>query len=157
MKKLFIILIFINIAFANNTYHVTYGSMTLGDIKDINTIKKGYLIAVPSNSFIKFVLGFDKYVIYENDNKPNLKGDVKYKKDKYLILSLINSLSKNKKPTQTFAKDNQSITINCQNNLCTYVRRNLKNKKEYKGTISFNNHNQFISICDNQDDICIKQ
>lgn len=156
MKNIIFLLSLCTYLFSSSTYYVTYGSITLGDIKNIDTIKDGYLIATPSSSFIKFILGFDNYVIYQENKKPKVKGDTKYKKDKYLILNLINKLQLKREKKQTFKKNNQSITILCKNDICTYIRKNLSKNKTYKGRIIFKN-DKFISICDNQDDICIKR
>jgi hypothetical protein len=150
-----LVLLFSTSTMASNQYFVTYGDITLGEIEDINTINDGYLIAQP-NSFVSFILGFDKYVIYESQNKPKVSGDIEYKEDNLLVLDIIRKLSKKRLKKQYFEKNNQSINIICKNDICTYKRKIITSKNTYTGKIIFKK-NKFISICDDEDGICIKQ
>jgi hypothetical protein len=156
MKKIILILLFVIYANANNTYKITYKNMTLGDIKNMNTIKDGYLIALPSSSWMRYILGFDKFVLFQEHKKPKANGKVRYKKDKYMLLSVIYNLSKNIK-SQTLEKDNRVLKIKCNGKKCTYTRTKNGKQKIYKGHIYFDKNNKLVEICDNDSGICIKK
>ena len=157
MHKIIILLSLTFSLYASNKYIVSYEDMTLGNIQDINTLKDGYLIAIPSNSFLKFILGFDKYIIYEKNSKPEVLGDTKYDLDKYNIIHIVNKLSQKREKKQIIKIKNETIIILCENNDCTYTRFHRKKNKTYNGEISFTKNNKLKSICDKQNNICIKQ
>jgi hypothetical protein len=136
-------------------YLITYGDITLGKIDNINTIKEGYLVAKPTNKFLRYLLRFDHYIIYEEGKKPSIEGDNKNKKDKYLILKLVNELQSNRQPNIKMAKNSQTIDVHCKINKCTYTR--TKKKKEFTGYINFTQENELDIICDNESNICIKR
>ena len=156
MKKLILAILFIVYANASDTYKITYGSMTLGNIKNMDTIKDGYLVAVPSSYWTKLILGFDKFILYQNNKKPNTKGNVKYKKDKYMLLTVIYNLSKDIK-SQIIKKDNRILAINCNGLKCNYIRTKENSKEKYRGHIYFDKNHKLSEICDNKSEICIKK
>ncbi len=142
---------------ASSKYYITYDDMTLGKLTNINTIKDGYLVAVPTSSWLKFVFNFDNYIVYEENKKPKITGKNKYSKDKHYILELVNTLSKNRKEFQEFKRNDNLITIRCENNTCNYTRYNEIKKEKYKGILKFNSDNTLKMICDYKSDICIEQ
>jgi len=158
MKKIiFLILLFVySNASTNNIYKITYNNMTLGDIKNMKTIKDGYLIAVPSSYWMKLILGFDKFVLFQENKKPSLTGDVKYKKDKHLLLTVIYNLSKDRK-SQVIKKGNNILAINCNGTKCNYIRSKINKNKKFKGHIYFDKNNNLEEICDYDSDICISK
>ena len=156
MKKIILSILLVIYANASDTYKITYSGMTLGDIKNMATIQDGYLVAVPSSYWMKIILGFDKFVLFQENKKPKTSGDVKYKKDKYMLLTVIYNLSKNRK-SQVIKKGNNILAINCNGNKCNFIRSKKNKNKRFKGHIYFNKNNTLKEICDYDSDICISK
>ena len=144
------------IANQTNEYHITYNGITLGKISDFSTIHKGYIIGKPTNGFLSFLAPFDNYIIHEVNNKPNVLGDNKYKKDKYLLLDLIRKLTKLQPKNEVFLKNHYEVNVTCNSSKCAYTRLNKKKNKIYEGYLTFTN-NILDEMCDDESNICFKR
>jgi len=91
MRKIILTLFIINLSLFGD-YNIIYNGIKVGKIKDFSTIKDGYLIGKPINLFMGFFVPWDNYIIFQDGKKPTIKGKNKYKKDRHLILELINRL-----------------------------------------------------------------
>jgi len=152
-----VLLVFLYISsYASANYKITYKNITLGDIKNMDTIKEGYLIAVPASSWMKYILGFDKYALYEDSKKPKINGDVKYKKDKYMLLTVIYKLGIDRK-SQILRKNNKILAINCYGYKCNYIVTKEGSDIKDKGHIYYDKQNNLQEICDYKSSICIKK
>ena len=156
MQKIIFILIFSILLNAKDTYTISYKNMTLGNIKDMRTIKNGYIVAIPSSSWLKFILGFDKYSFYQSNKKPSLNGKVKYTKDKFMILTVIDKLSQNRQ-SQIIKNGKKILAINCYGYKCKYIRTKVNSSKKYKGHIYYDKNNKLDEICDYESGICIEK
>jgi len=139
MKRVILILFIINLSLFGD-YNIIYKGITLGRIKDFSTIKSGYLIGKPTNSILRLLTPWDNYIIYQEGKKPNIKGDNKYKKDKHLLLHLINKLSKSQPKYQKFETKKYKLVIRCKDGICNYIRTNKYKKITTKGYLSFSNN-----------------
>ncbi len=159
MKKIVIIFLISYIslfAIQSKEYYILYNKITLGKISDFSTINKGYLIGESTNGFMNLFTKYENYIIYEDKNKPEVKGDNKYKKDKYLLLSLIKTLTKIQPAYQVFTKDHFKMIVKCNNGKCIYDRINQNDNKSYKGYLTFTN-NILDEIYDSQSKISFKR
>ncbi|SHO81731.1 hypothetical protein MNB_SV-15-1526 [hydrothermal vent metagenome] len=114
-------------------YTISYNGIKVGKIKDFSTIKNGYLIGKPINSFMGFFVPWDNYIIFQEGKKPIIKGKNRYKKDKHLILELINRLSKSKPTYKEFESKKYRLIIRCKDGVCNYIRSNKYKKSSSKG------------------------
>ena len=133
-------MLFISTILLFGDYNIVYKSITVGRIKDFSTIKNGYLIGKPTNSILKLLTPWDNYIIYQEGKKPNIKGDNKYKKDKHLLLHLINKLSKSQPKYQKFETKKYKLVIRCKDGICNYIRTNKYKNSTTKGYLSFTNN-----------------
>ena len=125
MIKLLIIITMIISVNANLTkkeYYVLKNDITLGIINDFSTINQGYLSAKPTNVILKLFTSFDNYIIYEEGKKPNIAGDNEYKKDKYLLLSIVKEVIKNRPKYKVIENYKYKLIIKCKNDKCTYEK-----------------------------------
>jgi len=158
MKYKVLILLFLStLVLSSDKYYVSYQDITLGKIQDMSTLEDGYIISIPTNSWLKFILDFDKYIIYEPNKKPKISGKTRYNKDKYFIIKMINELKKYRPGYKVFKEREQVLTLKCRSNKCNYVRKNTKNNDTYNGYINFTSDNKLKIICDDESSICIEK
>jgi len=153
-----LLVLFISLSLnANDKYYITYNDITLGEVTNLETIYDGYVLAVPTSAWVKFILDFDKYIIYEPNKKPKISGKTRYNKDKYFIIKMINELKKYRPGYKVFKEREQVLTLKCRSNKCNYVRKNTKNNDTYNGYINFTSDNKLKIICDDESSICIEK
>jgi hypothetical protein len=150
MKKI-IYMLMLNVIIGNS-YSIEYRGIKLGEIKNFETINKGYLIGESVGGLIRSIVPFDNYIIYEK-NKPEKKGKNKYKKDNNMILEIVRIVTKEKPELKIIKKNNKVLTIKCKNDKCKYERKNKNNMS--KGFINLKN-NKLEEICDEKSKVCIK-
>lgn len=94
MKFILTILLLTNFAFAS--YTIKYQGLSLGIIKNFDTLKDNYLIADVTNKIARFLIGKDKFVFYNEDYK-GITNDknTKYKKDKKAIIYILQKAAAN--------------------------------------------------------------
>lgn len=116
MKTILTILLFTNLAFAS--YTIKYQGLTLGTIKNFDTLKDNYLEADVTNSIARFLLGKDKFVFYNEDYKGKKDdSNTKYKKDKYAIVYILQKAAANDiKNERIEVKKNKFIDVKFDKN-----------------------------------------
>jgi len=138
---------------SSSTYDVIYKGMTLGEIRDLTSIKDLYLKAEVTNSVARFLLGKDSLVYYGKD-KPSIK-KAKFKKDKKMMLyAFSQSLSERPKFKRYKINDIKNITLSCEGQSCEFIY--YKNDHvDGKGKILFDERNEFVSISEELTDFLI--
>ncbi len=158
MKKLLIVLIsFVTLyANSNSEYYILKNSITLGKINDFSTINDGYLIAKPTNKVLKWFISWNHYVLYEKDKKPYIQGEIKYKKDKYFLLSLVRELTKNRPKDKLLESKKYKLIIKCNGGKCNYTKINKKTQISSLGFLNFSN-NSLEELYDEASQISFKR
>lgn len=89
MKYLLSVLLLFSFSFAK--YDVLYNDIKLGEIQNIKTIKENYIQIDVTSKMAKFFFSKDKFIIHNDHFDKNSKNEnrVKYKKDKYQVLNII--------------------------------------------------------------------
>jgi hypothetical protein len=136
-------------------YHIKYKGITVGTIADFTTIDKGYLIGKPVGGILGAFISFDHYIIHEKNKKPKQDGKIKYKLDKYMLLSIIRNLANSQPSHQSLIKDHYKLEINCKDSQCKYIRYNTIKDKSYNGHLNFQN-GILEEMCDDESGICFK-
>lgn len=156
MKKIILFIFFINLVFANEHYGIYYNGAKVGDIKDITTIKDGYLKAKATGFFSLFIW-YDTLVIYNKKKytPDTTQKDTKYKKDNNLILDLLYELESNKPKNKQLDRKKVILNISCENDICTYTRTNKKTNKTSSGEIEYKN-NKLYRLHDKDADLIIE-
>lgn len=159
MIKIFILLVMIisaNAQAEKKEYNVLINNIVLGKISDFSTINNGYLVAKPTNFLVKLFTSFDNYIIYEENKKPNIQGDNKYKKDKYLLLSIVRELIKNRPEYKLIDGPKYKLIVKCKDDKCTYERIHKKSNTSNFGYLNFEN-NIFDEIYDEKSQASFKR
>jgi len=138
MRK-YLFILFISSIYLFGEYNIIYKGIIVGRIKDFSTIKNGYLIGKPTNSILRLLTPWDNYIIYQEGKKPKIKGDNKYKKDKHLLLHLINKLSKFQPNYKIISTKKYRLIIRCKNGKCRYQRTNKYKNITTDGYLIFKN------------------
>lgn len=116
MKLILTFLFFINLAFAN--YSVYFTGIKLGEAKNFDTLNDHYLKADVTNSVARLLLGRDTFIFH--DEEFNLQKDeenIKYKKDKNLIIELLRRAVNNElKPGRIVINDKKFIDVTFDKN-----------------------------------------
>lgn len=134
-------------------YDVIYKGMTLGEIRDLSTIKDLYLKAEVTNGVARFLLGKDSLVYYSGD-KPTVK-KAKYKRDKKMMLyAFSQSLDERPKFKRYKINDIKNITLSCEGNSCEFIYYK-NNHIDGRGKILFDEDNEFVSISEELTDFKI--
>jgi len=134
-------------------YDVIYKGMTLGEIRDLSTIKDLYLKAEVTNGVARFLLGKDSLVYYGGD-KPTVK-KAKYKRDKKMMLyAFSQSLDERPKFKRYKINDIKNITLSCEGNSCEFIYYK-NNHIDGRGKILFDEDNEFVSISEELTDFKI--
>jgi phage gpG-like protein len=154
MKKIVLMLVMaLSLQAASATYAVKYKGMTLGEIKDLSTLKELYLKADVTSRVARFLLGKDSLVYY-GGKRPDIK-KAKYKQDKKMMLYAF-SQSLNERPKFKRYEINpiKNITLSCKEDMCefTYYKNNNINGK---GKILFDKAGEFVSITEELTDFQI--
>lgn len=139
LKKFITILLLSSSLFAQNIYEIKYNGIKVGDIKDLSTIKNGYLQA-EATSYLKFFVWYDKIVIYKEPFELKKSKKIKYKKDSNNILDLLQELQYERPKYKILTRKKITITIQCENNRCTYQRKDNKTNKISSGIIEYQNN-----------------
>lgn len=139
IKFILIIFLYLNI---NASYIVTYNDIQLGIIKDIDTIKNGYLEATITNDIAKFVLGTDNAIFFKEDYVLINKEDYFQKKDKNKLLNVLSNILYNVKYTD---EENKKISYEKNNNVYNWIYTNSKGE-ERKGYLIVNDKNELIEF-----------
>ncbi|MEA3497559.1 MAG: hypothetical protein U9R16_00735 [Campylobacterota bacterium] len=157
-KFLLLILMSITSLYANfdNKYNVYKSGISLGVSNNFNTLNKGYIVLIPTNKILKIFISFDKYIIYEEGKKPNIKGDNKYKRDKHMLLNLIRELSSKQPQSQTLEDEKYILSIECKDGRCDYKKTYKKKEKTSTGYLDFNN-NSLYELYDKESGISFKR
>lgn len=137
MKFILTILIITNFAFAN--YTISYKGIELGEIKNFDTLEKNYLEADVTNTIAKLLLGRDKFVFYNEDfTQQKDKDKIKYKKDNYAIIYILQKAIKNDvKSEKIEVKKDKFITVSFDENFKFIY--NSKGKIKSKGHLQMEN------------------
>ena len=137
MKFILTLLLLSNFLFAS--YTIKYQGLTLGTIKNFDTLKDNYLEADVTNKIARLLLGKDKFVFYNEDytGKKDNK-DTKYKKDKYAIVYILQKAAANDIQNERIKiKENKFIDVKFDKNYkFTY---NSKNRIKSDGYFVMNN------------------
>lgn len=134
-------------------YDVIYKGVTLGEIRDLSTIKDLYLKAEVTNGVARFLLGKDSLVYYSGD-KPTVK-KAKYKRDKKMMLyAFSQSLDERPKFKRYKINDIKNITLSCEGNSCEFIYYK-NNHIDGRGKILFDEDNEFVSISEELTDFKI--
>jgi hypothetical protein len=96
MRNIIVLLLLGTFAFAK--YSVYFNGIKSGEIENLeNSLKENFLEIKVTNSFASLLLQKDKLIFYnEQYMKQKNKNDVKYKKDKYQIISLLQKVYEKK-------------------------------------------------------------
>lgn len=154
MKVILLILIFTNYLFSN--YSLYYSKIKLGEITTFDTVKNDYFKVKVTNSLVKLFLKKDFFIFYTKNFSHTTDSNVKYKKDKYRIIEILNLaifkkiISKKK----LIISENKYIEIiNLNNNI--YKFEYYKNNKiKTHGTFKVIN-NKLISFEEKTNNILI--
>ena len=154
MKK---IMIMTMLAFAlqasATSYDVKYKGMTLGEIRDLSTLKDLYLKADVTSAVARFLLGKDSLVYYGGE-KPTIE-KAKYKKDKKMMLyAFSQSLNERPKFKRYEISPIKNITLKCQGQSCEFIYYK-NNHIDGRGKILFDKNDQFVSITEEMTDFKI--
>lgn len=134
-------------------YDVIYKGMTLGEIKDLSTLKALYLKARVTNGIARFLLG-KEYLVYFAKEKPNVK-KAKFKKDKKMMLyAFSQSLSERPKFKRYAISDIKNITLSCEGKGCEFIYYK-NNHIDGRGKILFDEQDKFLSISEDMTDFHI--
>jgi len=154
MKKIIImVLMTLTLQASSPAYDVIYKGMTLGEIRDLSTIKDLYLKAEVTNGVARFLLGKDSLVYYSGD-KPTVK-KAKYKRDKKMMLyAFSQSLDERPKFKRYKINDIKNITLSCEGNSCEFIYYK-NNHIDGRGKILFDEDNEFVSISEELTDFKI--
>jgi len=144
----------------NADYNIFYKNDNIADMKNLNTLYKGYLKG-DLNFKARLATGLNKLVFYEKGFKPKIK-NAKYMEDKAGILSLgrmIQSFQINKPIMIDNPK--QFLLIKCKYKNkktyeCKFSRQNKEDLMIYKGKIIVKN-GEVESICENRTEVCLKK
>ena len=132
MKFLLTLLLLANFAFAS--YTIKYQGLTLGNIKNFDTLKDNYLEAKVTNKIARFLLGKDKFVFYNEDYKGKKDDEnTKYKKDKVAIVYILKKAYKNNTENERIkVKKDKFIDVTFDKNFkFVYNSRNRIKSKGY--------------------------
>ena len=154
MRAILIILLFSSFAFAN--YAIYYSGLKLGTIKNIQTVHENYLYIKVTNPIARLLVG-KKYLIFYNEHyeKNHNKAEVKYKKDKYHIIKIIQEGLKNQLIQGTlFVQPHKFIEIT-QNEHIHFKYISKGRQKAYGEMII--KDNQLISLIEKKNHIKIIQ
>lgn len=105
-------------SFANANYSIYFTGVKLGDIENFNSLKDNYLEATVTNSILKFLLGKDKFIYY-NEDYTGEKNDenTKYKNDKYGIIIILKKASSNDlKNERIIVKEDKFVDVELKDN-----------------------------------------
>ncbi len=155
MKKLILtFILMINFSFAS--YSISYKGITLGEIKDFDSLDKNYLEADVTNFIARMLLGKDKFVFYNDDYKGSTNDkNIKYKKDKYAIIYLIKKAFANDIKSEVIeVKKNKFITISHDKNF-NFVY-NSKGRIKSKGYLEMKG-GKFIKFIEEKNNIKISK
>ncbi len=88
----YLLSVFLVFSFSFAKYDVIYNGMKLGEISNFETIKKDYLEIDVTSNLAKLISAKDKFIVYNEkyNGKFEKSNDIKFKKDKYQILKIIN-------------------------------------------------------------------
>lgn len=154
MRVIFIILLLSTFSFAN--YTIYYSGLKLGIIENLKTIHQNYLYIKVTNPVARLLLG-KKYLIFYNDAyvQSHNKETIKYKKDKYHIIKIIQEGLKNQLMEGTlFVQPNKFIEITQKNNIhFNYIS---KGKQKAYGELIIKD-NKLISLIEKKNHIKIIQ
>jgi len=156
MKKIIFILLTLVYILDASSYYVKYHGMKLGKIDDISTIDKLYLKAKVTSKIARFMLGKD-YLVYFSGNKPNIK-DVKFKKDKKMILYAFKTSIKEKPKFKRFKiNDIKNITLECKSDKACHFTYYKNDKINGYGDIVFDKDGEFVSITEKKSNFKIER
>lgn len=140
MRYIFLLLLFINFAFAN--YKITYHGLKLGEIESFKTLNKHYFKIKITSKIARFLLS-SKYMIFFNDEFKGQKNEpkTKYKKDNYQLINLIyRAINKQiKKDERIYVKDNKEKYIDIKYDKKYYFKYTSKNRIKTRGYIEIIN------------------
>ena len=144
MKIWIILLMVLGLQAKTPVYDVNFRGMTLGEVRDLSTIKDLYLNAKVTSRVARFLLGENRLVYYGGD-KPNI-GDAKFKKDKKMILyAFSQSLDAKPKFKRFTINENKNITLACEKQECTFIYYR-HGEVGGEGKISFDEQGNFLRI-----------
>lgn len=126
----------------NASYIVTYNDIQLGIIKDMNTIKDGYLEATITNGLAKVILGTENAIFFKEDYELKNKDTYFQKKDKNRLLNILSEILYNIKYID---EENKKITYEKKDNTYNWIYTNSKNE-ERKGYLIVNEKNELIEF-----------
>ena len=153
MKKIVImIMLTLSLQAFSSTYDVKYKGVRLGEIRDLSTLEDLYLKAEVTSRVARFLLGKDSVVFYAGDKKPDV-AKAKFKKDKKMMLFAFKESLKNRPKFKRFEiSPIKNITLSCQGNSCQFFYYK-NNKINGKGTIRFDDDNNFLSLSEELSDV----
>ncbi len=134
-----IILSFLIILNLNAQYIIEYENTNIGLINNIETSKNGYIEAIITNTFVKFIIGTNKIIIFDENFELKNKENYYKKKDNNNILKLLNEILFNIKNT------NDNITYFKLNNKYEWKYINVSGE-ERKGYLIVNSQNELIEF-----------
>jgi hypothetical protein len=158
IRLLIVVTLFIsaNADLPKQEYYVLKNDIVLGKIDDFSTIDSGYLVAKPTNLLLRLFTSFDHYVIYEEGEKPNIQGETKYKRDKYLLLNIVRELIKERPKYKLIDDKKYKLIVQCKKDKCTYERIHKKTNTSNSGYLYFEN-NVFDEIFDEKSQASFKR
>lgn len=154
MKLILFLSLLLSSCFAE--YSISYNSLNLGVIKNINSVKDDYLRIEVTNPIARFLLGKDEMIFYDPISKISKdEKNVKYKKDKYFVINVIkNGISNNLKEGKLFIAKKKYLEITKEKNYkFKYVS---KGRLKSYGTLIIQNQ-ELISLTDEKNNIVIKK
>ena len=111
MKYIFTTLILVNFAYANYTLY--FSGIKLGELKSFDTLQENYIQAEVTNSIARFLLRKDHFIFYNDKfSKEKNKEQVKYKKDKNHIITILKKAVNNDLKTPQIIQINKDKYIN---------------------------------------------
>jgi hypothetical protein len=137
-------------------YSISYNSLNLGVIKNINSVKDDYLRIEVTNPIARVLLGKDEMIFYDPIAKISKdENNVKYKKDKYFVINVIkNGISNNLKEGKRFIAKKKYLEITKEKDYkFKYVS---KGRLKSYGTLIVKNQ-ELISLTDEKNNIVIKK
>lgn len=154
--KQFLFICFLSFNLFGVEYEIFKSEQKIGDIKNIETVDKGYLVT-ETTELTSVLTGFNKNIVFYTNNKPFVKESTKYVEDKQGLISMIKSLKAiDPKNSNIIENDKYLFNIKCKNESCTYRGLYKETIKTLSGKIKFSK-GLFSELSNNELNVLIKR
>lgn len=154
MRKLLLLAMLWSMAHAS--YSISFKNVRLGTINSLATLKEHYIMIEITNPIARLMVGKDQMIYYDDAySQAKNNHSVKYKKDRYQIIRLLELATTGKLNQKRFMiKKDKFITIQSHNKNIYSFLYNSKNRIKAKGRIEIDRH-KLVSLIDDQNSVKI--